>query len=315
MLEWLRLQCVSKLRVSEHCSQYITSLNTRKPLVWHRYVQANLLPWPRLSHKRSASALKLWMLAFMNGISALFKKIRQTLGSNLTGISLGPIWVCHAILVDLDLLNLECFGNWRVATKCRIAEMRKNWLPFHSCKLQDDFETDPPSLIVMKLLILFKVVVFLSRTSPQMTLDGIRLWLVTSQQTLDTFLVFNFDKRLGCPHFLHVFSHQYLNTLNPTLSYIRQFHGAQRVHRSERCTRHGFEELWAPWCCWILKSRSNEYLFAEEGDFSGIGGSNFGWGSTSLWYWFSKAHSIHIVCFLEVRPSCSMFNIWRQSIG
>ena len=124
-----------------------------------------------------------------------------------------------------------------------------------------------------------------------------RLWFVTSQQTLDTFLVFNFDKRLGCPHFLHVFSHQFLNTLNPTLSYIRQFHGVQRVHRSERCTRHGFEELWAPWCCQVLKSRSNEYLFAEEGDFSRIGGSNFGWGSTSLWYWFSKAHSIHIVCF------------------
>ena len=49
-------------------------------------------------------------------------------------------------------------------------------------------------------------------------------------------------------------------------------------------------------------------------NFSGIGGSNFGWGSTSLWYWFSKAHSIHIVCFLKVRPSCSMFNIWRREL-
>ena len=87
---------------------------------------------------------------------------------------------------------------------------------------------------------------------------------------------------LGCSHFLHVFSHQYLNTLNPTLSYIRQFHGVQRVHRSERCTRHGFEELREPWCCQFLRSKFNKYVFAEKGDFAWIGGSNFGWGSMGL---------------------------------
>ena len=130
------------------------------------------------------------------------------------------------------------------------------------------------------------------------------------------FSCLQFWQEVGLPS-LHVFSHQFLNTVNPTLSYIRQFHDVQHVHRSERCTRHGFEELWAPWCCWVLKSRSNEYLFAEEGDFSEIGGSNFGWGSTSLWYWFSKAHSIHIVCFFWKfghHESCSMFNIWRREL-
>ena len=81
------------------------------------------------------------MLAFMNGISALFKKIRQTLGSNLTGISLGPIWVCHAILICWTLNVLE-IGGWQQSAVLPKWERIGFLFIVANCKMI--LETDPP---------------------------------------------------------------------------------------------------------------------------------------------------------------------------
>ena len=74
--------------------------------------------WPRLSHKRSASVLKLWMLASMNGISALFKKTPQALAIQIWhGISMGPAIerVMALGYSSIDLLRFECLeiGGWK----------------------------------------------------------------------------------------------------------------------------------------------------------------------------------------------------------
>jgi len=131
--------------------------------------------------------------------------------------------------------------------------------------------------------------------------------------TFNTFLVFNLDKRLGCSDFLHVFS----PISQHSESYIV-------LHQS------------IPWraTCAPLRTLCKRWLRRVTGalvllTFSVkiqrmiVCGRGRFYRDRRFQFWlvagvyckeFSKAHAMHIVCSLEVRPSCSMFNIWRQGI-